>query len=70
MVRDNKPQEDVIAYGATGHNLGKTDRKESSTVEGDNLVDKLREATAQEVVALNVPRDQQPKKRTRKVGSR
>ena len=67
IVRDTKPQEDVIMYDATGQDLGKTGRKESSTMEDDNLKEKLTEAAAQEVVALNVHHDQQPKKRTREV---
>ena len=41
MVRDDIPPEDVITYDATGQDLGKTGRKESSTMESDNLKEKL-----------------------------
>ena len=72
MVRDNKSQEDVIAYDANGHDLGKPNRTEFAMVGGDKPEERPSEAAAQEVVALNVPcgRSQKPKKRTKKVGSR
>ena len=67
-VRDNKPQENVFTCDATSQALGKAGRMDASSTDGDNLKDKLMGAAAQHVVALSVPRDQQPKKRTREVG--
>ena len=71
-MRDDTPQEDVIAYNATVRNLGEPNRKESATEKGNEPEEKPREAAVQEDIALNVPRErnQQAKKRTKKVRSR
>ena len=69
-VRDSKPQENVFTCDTTSQDLGEAGRMDASTTDGDNLREKVMEAVAQDVAALSVPRDQQPKKRTREVRGR